>query len=412
MRTAILLAVIFVTPAHSVTIETVPVGHPGNAPQLNGMGRVDYEYRIGKYEVTNDQYVEFLNAKATGTDPLGLFEPYYMGSTTFRGGIDRYGPFGFYSYGSKPNMGNKPVNHATWYDAIRFINWLHNGQGNGDTETGAYTLEGGTPKPSNGPSVTRNPGAVWFMPNQDEWFKAAHYQPTDQGGDDDGYWFYPTRSNAAPTAATADSVGDVANPGANVANHNFGATWNGVQANVTTVGSAGPLSASYYGTFDQGGNVSEWNETPFMEGVSRGSRGGFYVSPSHALSYNSHGAVGAEFEGGGFRVATIAETCAVAGDYNCNSTVDVADYTLWRDNLGSDTSLTNDDTPGVGPDDYDRWKANFGNTAGAATRAPRPRGRSAVPEPAMCVLLAIPVAVAAGFFSRSSSSLKRTDNPR
>ena len=32
----------------------------------------------------------------------------------------------------------------SWYDAARFTNWLHNGQGSGSTETGAYTLNGAT----------------------------------------------------------------------------------------------------------------------------------------------------------------------------------------------------------------------------------------------------------------------------
>ena len=38
-----------------------------------------------------------------------------------------------------------PVNYVDFYDALRFANWMNNGQGNGDTETGAYTLLGGTP---------------------------------------------------------------------------------------------------------------------------------------------------------------------------------------------------------------------------------------------------------------------------
>ena len=166
MRTALFLVIVLLQPVQAVSVETVSVGNPGNAAQAIGFGRVDYEYGIGKYEVTNDQYVEFLNAKAGGTDPLGLYEPMFMGSAAFRGGIDRVGPFGFYSYNAKPNLGNKPVNHTTWYDAIRFVNWLHNGQGSGDTETGAYTLEGGTPTPSNGPNITRDRQPEWVVQYQ------------------------------------------------------------------------------------------------------------------------------------------------------------------------------------------------------------------------------------------------------
>ncbi|HEY4235227.1 MAG TPA: SUMF1/EgtB/PvdO family nonheme iron enzyme [Lacipirellulaceae bacterium] len=397
MRTALLLVVVLTQPVQAASIETVLVGNPGNPAQAIGFGSVGYEYRIGKYEVTNDQYVEFLNAKGGGTDPLSLYDPMTMGSTTFRGGIDRAGSFGFYSYSAKPNMGNKPVNHTTWYDAIRFINWLNNGQGSGNTEIGAYTLEGGTATPSNGPNVTRNSGATWFMPNQDEWFKAAYYQPTDQGGDADGYWLFPTRSNTDPTAASASSVGDIANPGPNVANYKFGATWNDIQANVTTVGSAGPLSASYYGTFDQGGNVDEWNETPFMNGLSRGYRGGNYFSPSSALAYSSSGAAGAEFEGDGFRVATLAVACSIAGDYNCNGAVDAPDYTVWRDTLGSTIDLrANGDNTGMSAGtidqaDFNVWKANFGIHAGSGSGANR---NAVVPEPATILLLVAGLAFA------------------
>jgi formylglycine-generating enzyme len=403
MRTALLLVVVLVQPVKAVSIETVSVGDPGNAAQANGFGRVDYEYRIGKYEVTNDQYVEFLNAKAGGTDPLNLYDPMLMGSTAFRGGIDRVGAFGFYSYSIKPDMGNKPVNHTTWYDAIRFINWLNNGQGTGDTESGAYTLEGGTATPSNGPNITRNLGARWFMPNQDEWIKAAYYQPTDQGGDADGYWAFPTRSNSAPTVASANSMGDIANPGANVANYNFGAQWNGVQGNVTTVGSAGPLSASYYGTFDQGGNVEEWNETPFMSGASRGSRGGNYVSPPSSLGYNSSGAPGAAFDDGGFRVATLAVACPVGGDYNCNGTVDAADYVLWRNGGPLQNEVA---TPGVvDAADYTAWRARFGNSGSGAGAI----SNSAVPEPATLIMLLVGGAVEA-FTRRRRWCRKRVDS--
>ena len=55
-----------------------------------------------------------------------------------------------------------PVNFVSFYDALRFANWLNNGQGNGDTETGAYTLLGGTATPSNA-TVTRNAGATIFF---------------------------------------------------------------------------------------------------------------------------------------------------------------------------------------------------------------------------------------------------------
>ena len=103
---------------------------------------MSYAYSIGKYDVTNAQYAEFLNAKATSSDPYGLWNSYM--SSDAEGGINRSGS-GPYTYTVKPGQGNQPVVDVTWYDAIRFANWLNNGQGNGDTETGTYTITGSGP---------------------------------------------------------------------------------------------------------------------------------------------------------------------------------------------------------------------------------------------------------------------------
>jgi formylglycine-generating enzyme required for sulfatase activity len=305
-RGLILLGIV-ATPTAAVTISTVPVGNAGNGGEVQSQGTfgaVAYDYRIGSYEVTNDQYAEFLNVKAA-SDPLGLYNT-DMGSDV-RGGIIRNGSDGSYAYATKANMGNKPVNFVSWYDAVRFANWLHNGQGAGDTENGAYTLESATQIPSNGLSVVRNPGAVWFLTSENEWYKAAYYDPTLAGGGGD-YWNYPTRSNSAPAGATANSNGDISNPGANVANYNLQADWNGLNGNVTTVGSAGPLSESFYGTSDQGGNVGEWTESLFKDS-SRVIRGGWWNFSPFDLESTHHNwdAPAEENRIVGFRVATVPE---------------------------------------------------------------------------------------------------------
>ena len=62
-----------------------------------------------------------------------------------------------------PSIPNWPVSHVSFWDACRFWNWLHNGQGDGDTKTDAYTLNGYTG--TDGRRVLeRDPGVKWFVP--------------------------------------------------------------------------------------------------------------------------------------------------------------------------------------------------------------------------------------------------------
>jgi formylglycine-generating enzyme len=176
------LAALFAPPASAVTIDWVPVGNAGNAadtPSTNcrgaSCGSVAYDYWISKYEVTNAQYAELLNAKGA-SDPLGLYNA-SMGSDATAGGITRSGVSGSYTYTVKPGFEDKPVNCVSFYDSLRFANWLSNGQGSADSETGAYTLLGGTATPSNGDTVTRNGGADIFLTSENEWYKAAYTAP-------------------------------------------------------------------------------------------------------------------------------------------------------------------------------------------------------------------------------------------
>ena len=224
--------------ADIVTFDWATVGNPGNTGQGQSpgpFGAVSYNYRISKHEVTNEQYATFLNAVAA-TDSNGLYHT-FMGSDV-RGGITRSGPSGSYTYSTKTNMGNKPVNYVSFFDAMRFTNWLENGQGAGNTEAGVYTI-------GNGLNETRATGSRFFITSEDEWYKAAYHKNDGVTGN---YWFYPTSSDIFPMVAMADMFGNISNPGSNVVNHNRGADWNGLNGNVTTVGSA--LSTSPYGTLE------------------------------------------------------------------------------------------------------------------------------------------------------------------
>lgn len=239
----------------SITINTVPIGHVGNPAGANGVGSVGYAYRIGTTEVTNSQYAAFLNAVAAD-DPNELWNFNMEGDDNDPGlgGIHRFGSPGSYSYAPVTSCQNNPVNFVTFWDAARFTNWLHNGQPTGaqsasTTEDGAYTLTSDGVLDN---TVTRNPGATWVIPSEDEWFKAAYYQPASLGGDVDNYWLYGTSSN---TISTADA--------------NY---MNSVGGNPCAVGS---YAANFYGAFDMAGNVAEWNEQVFFN-YRRGMLGGAY----------------------------------------------------------------------------------------------------------------------------------------
>jgi sulfatase modifying factor 1 len=90
-----------------------------------------------------------------------------MGSGT--GGITRSGVSGSFTYSAIAGRADMPVDFVSSYEALRFASWLNNGQGGGDTETGAYTLLGGTATPSNGTTVTRNACATIALASEDEW---------------------------------------------------------------------------------------------------------------------------------------------------------------------------------------------------------------------------------------------------
>jgi hypothetical protein len=67
------------------------------------------------------------------------------------------------------------------------------------------------------------------------------------------------------------------------------------------------------------------------------------------------------------------------GDYNEDGKVDAADYTVWRDRLGTGGNLPNDASPGsITIEDYNYWKSHFGATGGSGALA---EVVSTVPEP-------------------------------
>lgn len=315
-------------------IDFVPVDDLGNAsdnPDSNGLtfGGVDYSYNIAKYETTYGQYVEFLNAVAK-SDPYQLFND-GMQIDKLLNGISRSDKDGNYRYNLlDSDSANKPVNYVNFLDAIRFTNWMHNGQGAGDTESGAYaittaqlvgatrrnniatykvkgvldvevgdqaqfsgltgsgfdarstitsirktkkftflTIENENP---NGIAwgtgiltvipATHASDAKYWIPTENEWYKAAYYNPTLNSGAG-GYYDWATQSDSTP----GNTIGDLPNQ-ANIrtterfTNSEFFPKPDPVLGpNMLTAVGSFTNSASYYGTFDMDGNLTEWNES-------------------------------------------------------------------------------------------------------------------------------------------------------
>ncbi|MCA9232439.1 MAG: SUMF1/EgtB/PvdO family nonheme iron enzyme, partial [Planctomycetales bacterium] len=211
---ALLVSSLFYTPIRAVTFDWATIQDLNNPDDIydGGFGRVGHAYRISKHEVSNAQYAEFLNAVAA-TDANGLYHP-AMGLNT-QGGITRSGLAGSYTYAVKlPAVGqgpsgsdytydNKPVVYVSFLSAMRFVNWLENGQGSGGTESGVYTI-------GNGTNEVRSASANYWIPSEDEWYKAAYYDPNGGGGSG-VYYGYPLSTfaipnNNPPSADTGNSA--------------------------------------------------------------------------------------------------------------------------------------------------------------------------------------------------------------
>jgi len=181
----------------------VTVGDVGNANNSDGYGGVAYEYRIGKFCVTVNEWVAFLNAIAK-TDANGIFwDGTGSGSTGFPAQITRTGSSGSYVYAAVANHSQRPAVFMRWTDAARYCNWLHNGkptgaQGSGTTEGGAYTINSTTTV------LAANNDAKYRLPTESEWIKAGRYKG---GGTNAGYWKFSTQSDDNPDKCVTDVLG-------------------------------------------------------------------------------------------------------------------------------------------------------------------------------------------------------------
>jgi hypothetical protein len=263
---------------NTFTIDFVTIGNPGNPADTGTTrtyGAVGSPFRMGKYEISEDMITK---ANTLG----GLLI-------------------------SKDTRGvNVAATSVSWNEAARFVNWLNTSSGyspaykfamqpGGGGYTGNESLVLWTASDSgyDAGNLYRNANAHYFLPSENEWYKAAFYS-----GSGTTYYDFATGSNTEPTMVVSGTLS--------------GTAVFGGQAGPATITQAGGLSP--YGTMGQGGNVWEWNESAFdglnsSSSENRGFRGGSFNDTASFLdSFFRLDAPPAYSDSNvGFRVASVPE---------------------------------------------------------------------------------------------------------
>lgn len=250
-----------------IDIDFVSIGNAGNPGDTQvmttdgttGYGSVGYEYRIGKYEITNAQWNTFISFAGT---PSGEPSGAYSASSTYAGDF-------------------QPVNEVSWLEVAQFCNYLTSG----DKSRGVYQFSGNNSSPGSFLNIDRESavsiyGIAYVIPTEDEWYKAAYYNGTS----------YSLYSNGLDTLPSADD-------GWNYYGGSYGEPWN-----------VGTGEMEQNGTYDMMGNIWEWTET-LSEYSDYVRRGGSFFDPGILDSPASYIRIdfqqSEEIYDVGFRVASI-----------------------------------------------------------------------------------------------------------
>lgn len=238
--------------------EFVTIGAVGNRATISSevprqpelqIGAVNYQYRITKTEVTGADWFEFVQAYAPFVGGAYNNTAFTSGSIIFRG----FDPQGTPTYTMNPVHTDEAVSFG-WRYAARYVNWLHNNKAitQGAFENGAYNTSTFTSNPNGtvNDQLAHNPGARFWIPTQDEWGKAAYYDPNKYGPGMEGYWSHPGGSDTPLQGGIPGEPG--AQTSANVQISGFH----------PAVGSYPSVNAPW-GLFDTSGGQAEWTETGF-----------------------------------------------------------------------------------------------------------------------------------------------------
>jgi sulfatase modifying factor 1 len=258
-----------------------PINDVGNPAQTSGpnagLGSVNYEYMMSSSEVTVAEYAAFLNSAAGATDPRGLYNASMP--------ITKSGA----TYTVTTGFADRPITFVNWFSAARYVNWLNTGT----TETGAYNLNGTNVIV---PRTVSTSQPTFVLPNQDEWYKAAFFNPTLNSGAG-GYSLWQVQAGTQPTASAPPGTAPSAN-------------YNNAASSQTTNVGAYNSTVSYYGMYDMLGNVTEWIESSYTDNTQvRVFSGAFSIA--NVSNWNADGGVNLRLptlvnNNIGFRVAQVA----------------------------------------------------------------------------------------------------------
>jgi len=215
-------AEVFGAGSNQFTIDFVSINNANNVADATGYGSVGYDYRIGTYEITIDQFT-----KARAADNR-------IGS----------GDEDYWNSGARTVGTAAPAVYSSWLECAKFANWLTTG----DAYTGAYQFDnGGVLTAVDRNAAVNTYGTVYVLPTEDEWYKAAYYKPVNDGS----YSIYANGS---------DDVADLI--------HGTSTGWNYyddgyVNGSPNYMWETGYGGAEQNGTHDMMGNVGEWTESAF-----------------------------------------------------------------------------------------------------------------------------------------------------
>lgn len=296
-----------------IEIDFVTIGDVGNAADDTGYGSINYNYFIGKYEITNAQWNQFT---AVAGNPTG----------NNVSGVNPYDQSSVYT------DAQQPTNNVSWYEIAQFCNYLTSG----NKSQGVYRFSNGDFTGIDRDSAISTFGTIYVIPTEDEWYKAAYYTGN-------GYSLYAYGTDTSPAAGIDTNYEGPSN----------GQPWD-----------VGTGTIEQNGTFDMMGNLIEWNETLIVPTtISRGVRGGAFWSGNNTLisSYRAgNGNAYYEFYDVGFRIAFIPRLSPPSANANGPYSVFVGD-TLTLDANGS-TAPDNDIVSYMWDMDYDDiFETDVGN---------------------------------------------------